>query len=257
MAARFPAAEGDGQGGGLKIPAGTAPDAPFVTVLDPATGTATFLVEVIDVIHKHLQAKWAEGGLAAVPAIVNGQSAMVNFNDYWNLYVPQHLLPRLFGYELLMAPYAIAHMKIANKLTESGFHQFDRLGEGNRVRIYLTNALEPASDAGQLNLEGVLPALANEAKSVNEIKQNKRFTVIIGNPPYSASISEPIWLMRLLDDWKQGLKETKSDLNREEWKFLRLGEYHIAAAGAGLLGLIINRDFLDGIVKRRMREHLG
>ena len=62
-------------------------------------------------------------------------------------------------------------------------------------------------------------ALAHEAKAVTDVKRHQRFTVVIGNPPYSTSISEPEWLMRLLDDWKRGLNETKSDLNREEWKF--------------------------------------
>jgi len=277
MAARFPAAEGDGQGGGLKIPAGTAPDAPFVTVLDPATGTATFLVEVIDVIHKHLQAKWAEGGLAAVPALSplpSGEGLGVGaaprtFADYWNLYVPQRLLPRLFGYELLMAPYAIAHMKIANKLTETGFHQFDRLGEGNRVRIYLTNALEPASDAGQLNLEGVLPALANEAKAVNAVKRDQRFTVVVGNPPYaghSANASKnedgrPNFIGKLLRDYYEvdgkPLGERNPKWLQDDYvKFIRLAQYIIEHSGVGLTGLITNHAFLDNATFRGARHSL-
>jgi predicted helicase len=216
-----------------------SPDEPFVQILDPATGTATFLVEVIDVIHSILVAKWKRQRFTGVQQ----QAA-------WNDYVPKHLLPRLHAFELMMAPYAIAHMKIGLKLAETGY----RFATEERARVYLTNALEPW--VKQLPIIG-LDALAHEAAAVNEIKRNKRFTIIIGNPPYSASISEPDWLMRRLDDWKQGLNETKSDLNREEWKFLRLAEYHCQTTGAGLVGFIINRDFLDGIVKRRMREHLG
>jgi len=75
-------------------------------------------------------------------------------------------------------------------------------------------------------------------------------------PPYSASISEPAWLMEKLEDWKRGLNETKSDLNREEWKFLRLSVELCDRAGVGVIGHVINRDFLDGIAKRKMREHL-
>ncbi|MBK1642975.1 hypothetical protein CKO12_14085, partial [Chromatium okenii] len=170
--------------------------------------------------------------------------------DAWNDYVPKHLLPRLHAYELMMAPYAIAHMKIGLKLAETGY----RFESEERARIYLTNALEPWMR--QLPLIG-FDALAHEATAVNEIKRHKRFTVIIGNPPYSPSICEPEWLMQRLDDWKRGLNETKSDLNREEWKFLRLAQHHCQIAGAGIIGFIINRDFLDGIAKRKMREHLG
>ncbi|MES1994390.1 MAG: type ISP restriction/modification enzyme [Pseudomonadota bacterium] len=233
---------------GLKLPPLTdepgekrtiSPDEPFVQILDPATGTATFLVEVIDVIHRTLAAKWKQQRLT------DAQQRAA-----WNDYVPQHLLPRLHAYELMMAPYAIAHMKIGLKLAETGYN----FGTEQRARIYLTNALEPW--VKQLPLIG-FDALAHEAAAVNEIKRHKRFTVVIGNPPYSPSICEPEWLMRRLDDWKQGLNETKSDLNREEWKFLRLAQHHCTMTGTGIVGFIINRDFLDGIVKRRMREHLS
>ncbi len=190
-----------------------------------------------------------------LPALEKGggrdaRAPFSSFAEYWNAYVPAHLLPRLHAFELMMAPYAIAHMKIGLKLAETGY----RFGTEERARIYLTNALEPkVKQLPQIGFD----ALAHEAAAVNEIKWYKRFTVVIGNPPYSPSICEPGWLMRRLDDWKQGLNEAKSDLNREEWKFLRLAQYHCQATGAGIVGFIINRDFLDGIVKRRMREHLG
>jgi predicted helicase len=93
--------------------------------------------------------------------------------------VPKHLLPRLHAFELMMAPYAIAHMKIGLKLAETGY----RFGTDERARIYLTNALEPWLK--QLPLIG-FDALAHEAAAVNEIKRHKRFTVVIGNPPYIA-----------------------------------------------------------------------
>jgi predicted acyl esterase len=115
----------------LRPPAGISLSEPFVQILDPATGTATFLVEVIDVIHRTLTAKWSRQRLTGTQQQVA-----------WNEYVAKHLLPRLHGYELLMAPYAIAHMKIGLKLYETGY----RFGSDERARIYLTNALEPASD---------------------------------------------------------------------------------------------------------------
>ena len=97
---------------GLRIPNAISPAQGFVHILDPATGTGTFLVEAIDIIHKTLVAKWKAQG--------HGEKKI---DALWNEYVPKHLLPRLHGYELLMAPYAIAHLKIGLKLYETGFRQ--------------------------------------------------------------------------------------------------------------------------------------
>ena len=115
----------------LKIPEGTPPGQAFVQILDPATGTGTFLVEVIDLIHKTMVEEWKAQGC--------GEKKI---ETLWNDYVPKDLLPRLHGYELLMAPYAIAHLKIGLKLFETGY----RFGSDERARVYLTNALEPAGD---------------------------------------------------------------------------------------------------------------
>ena len=116
----------------------------------------------------------------------------------WNEYVPTHLLPRLHDYELLMAPYAIAHLKVGLKLFETGY----RFESDERARVYLTNALEPAGD-GQLTLD-FLPALAHEAEAVNEIKRKRQFTVVIGNPPYkSISLNRGGWIRKLVDDYLQ------------------------------------------------------
>ena len=155
---------------GLEKPEGVSPDQAFVQILDPATGTGTFLVEVIDLIHNTMAAKWRSRG--------HGKQAI---RALWNEYVPQHLLPRLHGYELLMAPYAIAHLKIGLKLYETGY----RFGSDERARVYLTNALEPTRGDEQFALD-FLPALAHEAAAVNEIKRKQRFTVVIGNPPYKS-----------------------------------------------------------------------
>ncbi len=149
----------------------------FVQILDPATGTATFLVEVIDLIHRYLHDKWKSGGIKAMPELraTSFPRQPQDFSDYWNQYVARALLPRLHGYELMMAPYAIAHMKIGLKLFETGY----RFGSDERARIYLTNALEPPQDFSD-RLAFDAPALAHEAAAVNEIKRHKRFTVVIG-----------------------------------------------------------------------------
>ena len=178
----------------VKLPDSTSPLQAFVQILDPATGTGTFLVEVIDVIYTTMVEKWnAEGHSEA------------RIQELWNEYVPKHLLTRLHGYELLMAPYAIAHLKIGLKLYETGY----RFDSDERARVYLTNALEPAGDK-QLTLD-ILPALAHEAAAVNEVKQKQRFTVVIGNPPYLGEAGRG-------GDWIAGLMRGRDDESgRKTW----------------------------------------
>ncbi len=224
----------------LELPEGAKGDDSFVRILDPACGTGTFLVEVIDLIHQTMLAKWRKQGRLEL-----------ELPGLWNDYVSEHLLPRLYGFELMMAPYAIAHMKIGLKLAETGY----RFGSSERARIYLTNSLEAPQEFAQRILLDV-PALAHEAQAVNAVKRHQWFAVVMGNPPYSASVSEPAWLMDSLEEWKRDLNETKIDVNREEWKFLRYGQVICDQLPIGVLGLVINRDCLDGVAKRRMRDSL-
>ncbi len=229
----------------LKIPAGTDPASPFVMILDIATGTATFLVEVIHVIHATMTAKWKAQGMG------KEQIAAA-----WNDYVPGHLLPRLYGYELMMAPYAIAHMKIGLKLSETGY----RFASAERVRVYLTNALEPADD-DQKAFQGILPALAHEAQAVNGVKRHVRFTVVVGNPPYSGlSANMTDHAAQLIDAYKyvSGVHfgERKHWLHDDYVKFIRLSETIINASRTGVLGLITNHAFYDNPTFRGMRWNL-
>lgn len=230
----------------LKIPAGTDPASPFVMILDIATGTATFLVEVIDVIHRTMTAKWKAQGLG------KGQ-----LEAAWNDYVPRHLLPRLYGYELMMAPYAIAHMKIGLKLKETGYNLYS---SDERVRVYLTNALEPADD-DQKAFQGVLPALAHEAKAVNEVKRQVRFTVVIGNPPYAVtSANSGEWITDLVrkDYYPRDLiKEQNPKLLLDDYvKFIRFAQQVISQTGIGSIGIITNHGYLDAPTFRSMRFRL-
>ena len=217
---------------------------PFVQILDPATGTATFLVEVIDVIHRTMSDKWKKSGKSESQC-----------NRAWNEYVPQHLLPRLHGYELMMAPYAIAHMKIGLKLTETGY----RFESNERAHIYLTNALEPASDASQKTLGDWFPALAHESNAVNRVKRDQRFTVVIGNPPYAnyGQLNRLPFVLDLLNDYKKGLNEKKLNLDDDFIKFIRFSQHILEMADIGVLGMITNNVYIDGITHRRMRESLA
>lgn len=234
----------------IKIPFGTSPDAFFVMVLDPATGTATFLVEVIDVIHKTMLAKWQLEGKRE-PEIIK----------LWNEYVPNNLLPRIYGYELMMAPYAIAHMKIGLKLFETGY----QFMTDERVRVYLTNALESAGD-DQQNLAVVVPALAHEAEAVNAVKRNVRFTVVVGNPPYSKISSNltpemraTIERYRYLDGEKikeRGALQFEINLQDDYVKFFRFCEDRISGSSTGVLGLITNNGYLSTPTLRGMRDSL-
>jgi hypothetical protein len=223
-------------------------DEPFVQILDPATGTATFLVEVIDIIHKTLIKKWEGQHLSASQQITA-----------WNDYVPTHLLPRLHAFELMMAPYAIAHMKIGLKLAETGY----KFGSDERAHIYLTNALDPYQK--QLKIPD-FEALAHEASAVNEIKKLKCFTVVLGNPPYSLMSSNMEREHRaLIEDYKfinkikiheRSALQLEKNLNDDYVKFIRLTQLCIDRAGIGISGLITNHSFLDNPTMRGMRWSL-
>ena len=232
----------------LIIPDGVSPDQDFVQILDPATGTGTFLVETINLIHKTLVAKWkAQGG--------HGKTKI---DALWNKYVPKHLLPRLHGYELLMAPYAIAHLKIGLKLYETGY----RFGSDERARVYLTNTLESAQDFSQGAFDFAIPALADEAQAVNEIKRAGRFTVVIGNPPYSGhSANKGKWIANLIDDYKEGFPELRKPaqakwLSDDYVKFIRFAQSLVERTGTGTVGFISNHSFLDNPTFRGMRQSL-
>ena len=226
----------------FKIPEGVKAEEPFVQILDPATGTGTFLVEVIGIIYETLKTKWAASGK-------NHQE----MNQLWNDYVPKYLLPRLYGFELMMAPYAIAHMKVGLKLHETGYlFQSDA-----RARVYLTNTLEPSTESGQNTLLSYSKGLAQEVLRVNDVKSKKRFTVIMGNPPYSVSSSnKDEWIQNLIKDYKKDLGERKINLDDDYIKFIRLVEKYIAVNNIGIVGMITNNSFIDGITHRVMRKHL-
>lgn len=159
----------------IVIPENVPPDTPFIQILDPATGTGTFIVEIIDLIHSRMVEHWKAEGLGDAEIVVA-----------WNEYVPIHLLPRITAFELKMAAYAIAHMKIGLKLSETGYN----FASDERVHVLLTNSLQPAR-ALDLEERMRLEALAHEAERANVAKENIAFTVVIGNPPYKGHSENP------------------------------------------------------------------
>jgi len=208
---------------------------PEVMILDPACGTGTFLLKICQIIYDRFNAE-----REAIVARVGDIS--------WSEYVSDHLLPRIFGFELLMAPYAIAHLKLGLFLEETGY-QFD---SGKRLGVYLTNCLDQSLPS-KPEL-GFQEFISQEGNAALEIKLHEPIMIIIGNPPYSPSIFEGDWIMNLMKQYKDGLNEKKSDLNREEWKFLRFAQSKLETVGQGIASFVINNTFIDAITLRGLRK---
>ena len=207
-----------------------------VQVLDPATGTGTFLAEVIKFIYNK---KFAA------------------MQGAWSGYVEEHLIPRLNGFELLMASYSMAHLKLDMLLTETGYQS----KKNPRFNIFLTNSLEEHHpDTGTLFSSW----LSTEANEANNVKRDTPVMVVIGNPPYSGeSANKGQWIMDLMDDYKkepegkEKLKERNPKaINDDYAKFLRYGQYFIEKNGEGILAYINPHGFLDNPTFRGMRWHL-
>ncbi len=164
----------------------------------------------------------------------------------WNAYVPAHLLPRLTAFELMMAPYTIAHMKVGLKLSETGY----TFGSEERARIFLTNALEPARD---LDMEFIFmsEALAHEAQASNDAKARTPFTVVIGNPPYAGiSSNMSAFAESLIDGYRYidgvALAEKRSWLQNDYVKFHGLAASYLKGIGLGVFGMITDNSYVDG-----------
>ena len=214
-------------------------EVPAIQILDPATGTGTFLRQTILQIYQNFcDAR-------------KGQSKDT-IQAEWNAYVPEHLLPRINGFELMMAPYAVAHMKLAMILKDTGY-KFD---SDERLQVYLTNTLEkPGNSEAQLTLWE--DPLAFESVSANAVKKNTGINVVIGNPPYSnSSINRNEWILDLIALYKQGLNEKKLNLDEDSIKFIRYGQFICEQAENSVLAYISNNSFLTGVTHRKMRYEL-
>ncbi len=200
-----------------------------VQILDPATGTGTFLAEVVNQIYDHYRGN----------------------QGIWQQYVEQHLLPRLHGFEILMASYAVAHVKLDMLLAETGYqHKTDK-----RLQVYLTNSLEESNNEPRTLFS---QWLSREATEANVIKRDYPVMVMIGNPPYSiSSQNNGKWITDLIADYKKDLNERNiQPLSDDYIKFYRLGQYYINKNGEGILAFISNNSFINGVIQRQMRKSM-
>ncbi len=217
---------------------GEPQSSPRVLILDPAVGTGTFLREAVSQIHDDVQRRRLGGA--------------------WPDYVQEHLLPRLFGFELMMAPYAICHLKLALEIGgEQG--QFT-MPAGERLKVFLTNSLEEAHEA----VSGPMFAsqIALEARSADAVKRDRPVMVVIGNPPYSGhSANKGKWIRDLISDYKRDVPELKKPgqakwLSDDYVKFIRFAQWRIERTGEGVLGFVTNHSYLDNPTFRGMRRSL-
>ncbi len=200
-----------------------------IQILDPATGTGTFLAEVVNQIYDRYRDQ----------------------QGIWQQYVEQHLLPRLNGFEILMASYAVAHLKLDMLLSETGYqHNSDK-----RLHVYLTNSLEDSNNEPRTLFA---QWLSREAAEANVIKRDCPVMVVIGNPPYSiSSQNNGKWITNLIADYKKDLNERNiQPLSDDYIKFIRLGQHYIEKNGEGIMAFISNNSFIDGIIHRKMRKLL-
>ncbi len=215
-----------------------------VLILDPATGTATFPYAVIDFIRE----QFMQGGNAGM----------------WSGYVREHLLPRIFGFELLMAPYAVAHFKLALQLAGHDLPEAQRatwaydFARDERLGIYLTNALEEPEHEIP-TLWGPLQIVTQEAEAANQVKQDQPIMVVIGNPPYAVSSSnQGTHIEGLMARYKEAVRGERNiqPLSDDYIKFIRFAHDRVERTGYGVIGFITNHSYLSGLIHRGMREEL-
>ena len=200
-----------------------------VTVLDFAAGTGTFLLEILHRIFE------------TVPEAVHHHV------------VKEHVLKNLYGFEYLIAPYTVAHLKLAQFLHDKGY----AMQPGERLNVYLTNTLEPIAPQGNL----LLPALSREVEEAQATK-DKPILVITGNPPYAGhSKNTGTWITKLIDTYKQ-VDGKKLGERNPKWlqddyvKFIRFAQWKMEQVAEGVVGIITNHSFLDNPTFRGMRQSL-
>jgi len=225
-----------------------------VTVLDPAAGTLTFLAEAAKLAVEEYVTKYGDGGRQE--------------------FIRNHVLKNFYAFELMMAPYAIGHLKMSFLLEELGY----RMHEDDRFKLYLTNTLE-MEEFLKTPIPGIA-SLSEESHLAGEVKKEKPILVILGNPPYqghsvNASYKSVVmnikgkektkkiktWIGDRIDDYKvvdgRHLDEKNPKWLQDDYvKFIRFAQWKIDQAGEGIVGMITNHSYLDNPTFRGMRQSL-
>lgn len=203
-----------------------------VYVLDFATGTGTFLANAFVLALKEIR----NAGLTGI------ESSKIE----------NHLLKHFYGFEILVSPYVIAHLKLGLLLKQEG-HE---IHGDERVRVYLTNTLDPQETIH--DLRGFFKELSHETLMANKIKLETPILVVMGNPPYSVSSSNKSeWITKLMRDYKEDLNERNiQPLDDDYIKFIRFAQWKIEQNKEGIVGIITNNRYLDGVIHRQMRKEL-
>ncbi len=204
-----------------------------IKVLDPACGTATFLAQVIGVIYEEIMNSGKKGIFPDV--------------------AENHILKDIYGFELLMAPYAMAHLKLSLRLKELGYE----IKEDERFKIYLTNTLE-SKDIRIIYLP-FYESLTKESAEAQKVKQEAPILVVLGNPPYSvSSYNKSDFIENLMEDYKKDVKGERNiqPLSDDYIKFIRFAQWKIEQGGKGIFSYISNNSYLSGLIHRGMRKKL-
>jgi len=222
----------------LGLPDGLAD--PSVYVLDPCCGTGAYLVEVLRTI---------EATLAA-----NGASALTASD------LKAAATQRVFGFEILPAPFVVAHLQLGLLLQNAGAPLSDAKGE--RAGVFLTNALTGWGTDGGKHPTLSIPEFEAERDAAEQVKQTKPILVILGNPPYNAFAgTSPAEEQALVEPYKQGLGSEwgikKFNLDDLYVRFFRLAERGIAErTGKGIVCYISNHSWVSDPSFVVMRKHL-
>lgn len=207
-----------------------------VITLDPAAGTLTFPAEAITISKQEFESAHGTGG--------------------WDSLVKEHILKNFYAFEILMAPYAVGHLKISLLLKELGYE----MGQDERFELYLTNTLDMSKFSPQQSI--LSEEISQESEKAYEIKDKVSVLVVMGNPPYSGhSSNKGEWIEKQIEEYKEvdgkplGEKNPKW-LNDDYVKFIRFAQWKIEKTGQGILGFITNHAWLDNPTFRGMRNSL-
>lgn len=203
-----------------------------VTILDPAAGTLTFIAEAIKQATDEFVLRYGTGGK----------------EDFFK----EHIMRNFYAFELMIAPYAIGHLKISFLLDEMGYSLRDE-----EMRFYLTNTLE-LEDLEQTALPG-MASLAEESRKAGEVKKKISILAILGNPPYSiSSANKSAFIENEMMLYKEDVRDERNiqPLSDDYIKFIRFAHWKIGKNGKGIIGYISNNAYLSGIIHRGMRKKL-